>query len=117
MLSEVDTPEIQDPSDIIDSSDSKDQPMAVPPTISRSSPTPDSHATSQVTIDENVRPSNVSIPELKDAAKPDVEFDWDNRAAWIVCADGILERRILCWIIVSSPLLQLTFFSFLMQNH
>ncbi|OXC68217.1 hypothetical protein AYX13_03167 [Cryptococcus neoformans] len=105
MLSEIDTPEIQDPYDIIDSSDSKDQPVAVPPTISRSSPTPDSHATSQVTIDENVRPSNVSIPELKDAAEPDVEIDWDNRAAWMVCADGILERRILCWIIRDSILI------------
>lgn len=117
MLSEIGTPEIQDSSDIIDSNDSEDQPVAVPPTISLSSPTPDSHATSQVAIDENVRPSNVSIPELKDAAEPDVEIDWDNRAAWIVCADGILERRILCWIIVSSPLLQLTVLSFLMQNH
>lgn len=117
VLSQISTPEIQGSSDIIDSNDSKDHPADVPPAISLSSPTPDSHATSQVTIDENVRPVNVSIPELEDAAEPDVEIDWDSRAAWIVCADGILERRIICWIIVSPPLLQLTFLFLLMQNH
>ncbi|XAO27403.1 hypothetical protein I312_106257 [Cryptococcus bacillisporus CA1280] len=75
------------------------------PNICLSSPNLDEHATSQVTTNENVQPSNVSIPELEDAAEPDVEIDWDNRAAWIVCADGVLERRKICWIIRDSILI------------
>lgn len=103
VLSEVDTPEIQSPSGTIDSNNSKDKVATAAPNICLSSPNPDEHATSQVSADENVQPSNVSIPELEDAAEPDVEIDWDNRAAWIVCADGVLERRKICWIIVSFP--------------
>lgn len=103
VLSVVDIPEIQSPSDTIDSNNSKGQVATAAPNICLCSPTPDEHATSQISADENVQPSNVSIPELEDAAEPDVEIDWDNRAAWIVCADGVLERRKICWIIVSFP--------------
>ncbi|KIR98650.1 hypothetical protein L804_04226 [Cryptococcus deuterogattii 2001/935-1] len=105
VLSEVDTPEIQSPSGTIDSNNSKDKVATAAPNICLSSPNPDEHATSQVSADENVQPSNVSIPELEDAAEPDVEIDWDNRAAWIVCADGVLERRKICWIIRDSILI------------
>ncbi|KIR59309.1 hypothetical protein I314_04824 [Cryptococcus bacillisporus CA1873] len=105
ILSEVGIPEIQSSSHTIDSNNSKDQVATAAPNICLSSSNLDEHATSQVTTNENVQPSNVSIPELEDAAEPDVEIDWDNRAAWIVCADGVLERRKICWIIRDSILI------------
>ncbi|WVQ79599.1 hypothetical protein IAT38_001699 [Cryptococcus sp. DSM 104549] len=55
----------------------------------------------------HLEPADISLPELEEAVKPDVELEWDSRVIWVPTTDGSSEERRLCWIIRGGTMISI----------